>query len=201
MARPRKNPDAPDTRTQILRAARIEIAAQGVAAPLEAIAARCGIRRPSLLHHFPSKAALLDAVTEDILRMARERLLNAIGEGSGDYRRTMQGIVSVLRDLEAEEQGVGGAIMHAMLAEAGDGELSRKMGAFIDIIHATVVMAGVSPEVPPQDIRAALAHLVMGEFTRMALGPRAQALWGDGDGVNPLFRSYFIDGEAAAIRP
>lgn len=197
MPRPRKTADSPDTRTQILRAARIEIAAQGVAAPLDAIAARCGIRRPSLLHHFPSKAALLVAVTDDILRMARERLLNAIAEGGGNYAQTMQAIVLVLRELEEEEQGVGGALMHAMLAESEDGELSRKLGEFIDIIHSTVLMAGVSAQVPPEDIRAALAHLVMGEFFRVALGPRAQALWGDGDGVNPLFRAYFLQGEAA----
>ncbi len=151
-----------------------------------------------MLHHFPSKATLLAAVTDDILRMARERLLLAIGAGGGDYAETMQAIVRVLRELEVEEQGVGGALMHAILAEGDDGALSQKLGAFIDIIHSTVLMAGVSPLVPPEDIRAALAHLVMGEFTRVALGPRAQALWGEGDGVTPLFRAYFLEGAAAA---
>ncbi|PVY70088.1 hypothetical protein C8D92_110119 [Tamilnaduibacter salinus] len=87
--------------------------------------------------------------------------------------------------------------MHAMLAEGEDGPVKQKMGEFIDIIHATVLMAGVSERAPAEDVRAALAHLIMGEFTRMALGPRADGLWGDGDGVTPLFRSYFIEGEAA----
>jgi len=192
MARPRKQQNTPDTRENILRAARIEFAAQGITAPLDAIATRCGIRRPSLLHHFPSKSALIAAVTDDIVRMAREKLLTAIARGQGDYVDTMHNIVAVLRELEAEEQGVAGALLHAMLAEDETGAVNRKMGEFIDIIYSTIIIAGVSRSPAPEELRAALAHLVMGEFTRIALGARAKLLWGEGDGVNPLFHSYFL---------
>ncbi len=197
MARPRKQQNTPDTRENILRAARIEFAAHGIAAPLDAIAKRCGIRRPSLLHHFPSKTALIAAVTDDIVRMARERLLSAIAKGQGDYVNTMHSIVAVLRELEAEEQGVAGALLHAMLAEEDGGAVNRKIGEFIDIIYSTIIIAGVSRGSPPEELRAALAHLVMGEFTRIALGAHARVLWGDGDGVNPLFNSYFLPDKPA----
>ncbi len=197
MARPKKQSDTADTRDKILRAARIEFAAHGIAAPLEAIAARCGIRRPSLLHHFPSKAALIVAVTDDILRMARERLLDAIGQGKGDYDQTMLSIVAVLRELEAEEHGVGGALIHTILAEDDRGPVTQKIGELIDIIYSTILMAGASTGASGEEMRAALAHLVMGELTRLALGPRAEQLWGAGDGVNPLFRSYFLDSRPA----
>jgi len=43
MARPRTQPNAPSTRSKILNAARIEFSTQGIAAPLDAIAKRCGI--------------------------------------------------------------------------------------------------------------------------------------------------------------
>jgi AcrR family transcriptional regulator len=193
MARPRKQSDTADTRDKILRAARIEFAAHGIAAPLEAIAARCGIRRPSLLHHFPSKDALIVAVTDDILRKARERLLDAIGQGKGNYSRTMMSIVAVMRELEAEEHGVGGALIHAMLAEDEQGPVTQKISELIDIIYSTILMAGSSKGASGEEMRAALAHLVMGELTRLALGRRATQLWGTGDGVNPLFRSYFLE--------
>lgn len=197
MARPKKQANAPDTRAEILRAARLEFAAQGFAAPLDAIARRCGIRRPSLLHYFPSKAALVIAVIDDILGLAQARLVKSIAAGGGDYFKTMQALVRELRDLETAEQGVGGALMHALLSEPDGGELGRKVVEFIDLIHSTVLMVGVSDAVPAAEVRAALTHLIMGEFTRMALGPRALELWGKGDGVEPLFRSYFIDGVAA----
>ncbi len=192
MARPRRRPDAPDTRDRILQAARIEFAAQGIAAPLEAIAARCGIRRPSLLHHFPSKAALVAAVTEDVLRKARERLLATIARGGG-YQQTVQNIVNVLRELEAEEHGVGAVLIHAMLAEADSGPVTDRLAEFVDIITAMAQMAGADRKRPPDEMRAAIAHLVIGELARMALGDQAARIWGPADGVDPLYHSYFLD--------
>ncbi|MEX1668277.1 TetR/AcrR family transcriptional regulator [Zhongshania guokunii] len=194
MARPRKI-DAPETREKILQAARLEFAEQGIAAPLEAIAARCGIKRPSLLHHFPSKQVLIAAVTDDILRMTRERLLCTISNRDADYATTMQKIFGVLRELETEEKGVGGVLIHAMLAEDENGPVTTKMAEFIDIIYASSVMAGRQQNHNPEEFRAAIAHLVIGEATRVALGNRANVLWGTGDGLTPLFSSYFLKQE------
>lgn len=198
MARPKRKHDAPETRDLILRAARIEFAAQGIAAPLEAIAARCDIKRPSLLHHFPSKQALIAAVTDDILQKTRKRLLATIADEDGDDATTMQSIFKVLRELEIEEQGVGGVLIHAMLAEDENGPVTMKVAEFIDTIYASAVMAGSPQAKNPEEFRAALAHLIMGEATRVALGNRANALWGTGDGLNPLFRSYFLVGDSAS---
>ncbi|WP_372878391.1 TetR/AcrR family transcriptional regulator [Spongiibacter marinus] len=192
MARPRTQPNAPSTRSKILNAARIEFSTQGIAAPLDAIAKRCGIRRPSLLHHFPSKQALIAAVTDDILGKARERLIQAVGAKGGDYVQTMQAIIRVLRDLEAEEQGVAGVLLHALMSSDTDNPVSGKMTEFIDIIFATVLMAGNPSGKPKVELRAAIAHLVMGELTRVALASSADAIWGEGDGVDQLFRSYFL---------
>jgi AcrR family transcriptional regulator len=192
MARPKRQIDAPETREKILQAARIEFAAQGIAAPLEAIATRSGIKRPSLLHHFPSKQALIAAVTDDILRITRERLLCVISDTDGDYTTVMQKIFSVLRDVEREENGVGGVLVHAMLAEENNGPVTTKLAEFIDIIYDSSALIGSQKTQEPEELRAAIAHLVMGELTRMALGNRAISLWGNGDGLTSLFSAYFL---------
>ncbi len=196
MARPKRQHDAPETRDEILRAARIEFAAQGIGAPLDAIAGRCGIRRPSLLHHFPSKQALIAAVTDDILQKTRDRLLSTIDGQSSDTATSMRKIFTVLRELEMEEQGVGGVLLHALLAEDDDGPVTKRLAEFIDIIYTTSAKAGGLNSKKPEEFRAVLAHLVMGEVAKVALGSRARTLWGSGDGLNPLFSLYFLERES-----
>lgn len=192
MPRPKRQPNSPDTHEQILDAARQEFALNGVSTPLDAIAARCGIRRPSLLHHFPSKQALITAVIDRILDQTRSRLLDAIAQGDGDYGQTMAKIITGLRELEAEEQGVGGMLLHALLAEHEPGPVTERLQELINVIYSTALIVGADQGRPQDEIRAAIAQLVMGEFARMALTDRAERIWGEADGVNPLFKSYFL---------
>lgn len=193
MARPRKSADNPHMRDQILKAARLQFAARGISAPLDAIAEQCGIRRPSLLHHFKSKSLLIDAVIEDILEKARSQLLEALSASGNDYASNMNAIVFVLRSLEEEEQGVAGMLTHCMLTETEAGPVTKRAAEFIDVIHSTLLMAGAGRGRPSDEIRAVVAHLVIGEITRVALSGRANSLWGTSDGVNPLFNAYFMD--------
>lgn len=73
-----------DGRAQILKAARRLLAARGFEGmTLQAVADEVGIRKPSVLHHFPSKAALRDGVIEEILehwgQLLPQMLRNATG--------------------------------------------------------------------------------------------------------------------------
>jgi len=192
MARPKKDANAPSTRQQILNAARIEFAEQGLAAPLEAIAERCGIKRPSLLHHFKSKQSLIAAVIDDIQEKTRNRLRDVITDSSGDYQETIQAIFKALRDLEEEERGVAGMFFNAMLIEGDDHSVSNRITELIEVIYATTLMAGAAKNHATSEMRAAIAHLVMGELARIALGSKADCIWGPADGIDPLFEGYFL---------
>ena len=193
MARPKRQPNSPETRDKILQAARIEFAESGIAVSLEAIAKRCDIKRPSLLHHFPSKRALIAAVTDDILQKARLRILDALADGKGDYVSTMRAVMSVLKNLEREERGVAGMLLHTMLSSESGAEVTERLSELIEIIHSTAVIAGANGQLPANEMKAAIAQLVMGEIARSALGSQAESIWGPADGVAPLFDAFFLD--------
>ncbi len=192
MARPKRQANTPATRERILAAARIEFAEQGMTASLEAIAARCGIRRPSLLHHFPSKQALVTAVIDELLDKARTRLTQTLAAGHGDYASTMRAIIGVMRTLEYEEAGIGSVLLRAMMSSDSGETVSKRVAGLVEVIYATALMAGAAEKRPADEIRAAIAHLVMGEMARLAMGEHADELWGDKDGVDPLFAAYFL---------
>lgn len=107
------------TRDVILREARSCFANQGFeGTSLNDIAAGVGIRRPSLLHYFPSKEAIYRQILEDALsdwglRITTVRtepldgweLVDAILEVSFDFFRANPEIVSIVRREALTEKG------------------------------------------------------------------------------------------------
>ena len=72
----RKSPES--TRDAIRRAALTDFCARGYhAATLQQIAAQVGLSRGAVLHHFSSKAALLNAVVEPLLSALQELVASA----------------------------------------------------------------------------------------------------------------------------
>jgi AcrR family transcriptional regulator len=80
-------------------------------ASLREIAARCGLSHPGLLHHFPTKQALLLAVLEHRQQMDQDRLFADCATGIDTLRRlvdlaalnaTRRGIVELFAVLSAE---------------------------------------------------------------------------------------------------
>lgn len=195
MARPKKDTTSPDMRHQILQAARIEFAHSGFGVPLQAIAARCGIQRPSLLHHFRSKEALLQAVLEDILHSTETQLLDlhtryGQAKEAAAQQLLQHKVLELLREVEAREKGVAGVLLQALLLPLEGQEITSRIGKFIGFLTQIIGQP---------DSRAELAQLLAGELVRLAMADRAHILWGRNDGLESLYSSFLNTTEARAF--
>ncbi|GAA1810121.1 TetR/AcrR family transcriptional regulator [Planosporangium flavigriseum] len=71
-----------DTRQRLLDAMIALAETSGVASvTLEAVSAHAGVSKGGLLHYFPNKAALLEAMVEEIVRRYYDRIAARVGQG------------------------------------------------------------------------------------------------------------------------
>lgn len=71
----RKKEDAMQTRETVLRAAAQIIARHGVSAfTIEAVSQEAGVTKGGVLHHFPSKEALMNGLIDQVMQTFRTRL-------------------------------------------------------------------------------------------------------------------------------
>jgi TetR/AcrR family transcriptional regulator len=91
-----------DVRTHILRVATRRFARQGFdSTSLQEIADEVGVKKPSLLHHFPSKAELLRGVLDNLFEHWTEslpRLLEAVTSGRGRFEAITAELVRFFRE-------------------------------------------------------------------------------------------------------
>lgn len=92
-----------DVRSRILDAATRRLAERGYAGTsLKAVADDVGLRAPSLLYHFPSKAALRDAVLEGLLSRWKD-LVPAVLVAATTGRDRFEGALGLMLGFFAEE--------------------------------------------------------------------------------------------------
>ena len=105
------------------------------AASLDQIAVDCGVRKQTLLYHFPSKEALLEAVIRHTVDELADRLREA-GTHGGDPRRAM---VDALFRVGSERPELLELVREALkLGPPASDMLLREAGPFLDQLAAVM---------------------------------------------------------------
>lgn len=142
-----------------MRAAREEFAAEGYAgATLEAISARLGIRRPSLLHHFPSKEALYAEALHSVLAELAEVLAHALRPGR--FEAQLDALSESLTTYLAGHPEAAGLLLAELV-----GPRDRTPGAttavnVLEVAAAFLEAAMAAGEIPRQDPRDMVLSIV-----------------------------------------
>jgi AcrR family transcriptional regulator len=122
-------PHPTSSRERILRAAQTEFAERGFAgAPLQAIAARAGVRHPTLLYHFESKELLYRAVIESVVGDWAAETERAISTGLLGFDQVAALVDAAFRFFERNRDFV--RIVRREAIEGG-GRMEEQMAEFV----------------------------------------------------------------------
>lgn len=154
------------TRAALLAAARSEFVERGyAAAATEQVVRRAGVTRGALYHHFPDKAALLEAVVEAVAAEIRDAVLAASG-GSATARDAL------VDGARAYLDACLGAEARSIYLVDGPAVLGWRRWREIDGAHSGRLLregiVAVLADAPGRDVDA-LTTLVSGAFNEAAL--------------------------------
>ncbi|MFJ5231453.1 TetR/AcrR family transcriptional regulator [Kitasatospora sp. NPDC088391] len=150
--------DARRNRERLVEAARRTFAEQGLDAPFDVVARRAGVGNATLYRHFPTRAALVDAVFGDLLAAT-----SAAGERARSAPDPWEGLVGYLEHVFA-----------GLAADRGSNDLMTAHlpdSRTLEAVHAhnrrTVELllargrehGSVRPDLTPEDVLLALAAL------------------------------------------
>ena len=180
MGRPRLKPGTPETAARLLAAGEREFARAGFhGARLEDIAARAGIRRPSLLHHFPTKRALYRAVVRETFESLGKALSIAMA-APGDFPERIQGVTQAFSDFLERRPAVAALILREFL-DGGGPDKSVLLGEAKPVLdRVEAYLAAAARELRPGlPVRAAVLQVTAGVLLRASAGTLRRPLWGE----------------------
>lgn len=109
----KKTPDL--TRAALLEAAKRVLQTQGAALSLDAVAREAGVSKGGLLHHYPSRAALLSALAHALIEHFREEVESArtreVAEDGEQPGAWLRAYIEVSFRPQAQEDAVIAALM------------------------------------------------------------------------------------------
>ncbi|MDO9414959.1 TetR/AcrR family transcriptional regulator [Pararhizobium sp.] len=113
----KKQPEA--VRKQLLDVAvRLSVSAGPASVTLEAVSTAAGVSKGGLLHHFPSKLALIDAMFDDLVGRLDDAIGDAMRRDPVAHGRYTRAYLDVVFSLEDSEEGPGWHVLTmALLAE------------------------------------------------------------------------------------
>ncbi len=143
-------PRARRTRAAILDAAEERFARQGFAATrLEDVAGDVGIRRASIVYHFPDKRALYDAVL-DRLFAALLAQVQPVLTGSGGLGERVEQAVSLWVDFVARRPGFARLLLREVADRSGPATPAalRQVSPFVEMVRKLLETPRDDPTAP-----------------------------------------------------
>ena len=183
--------DSPDVRRRILATATALFAKIGYeSTSLQAIAEQVGIRKASLLYHFPSKDALRQAVLQSLTQRWKERLpqlLLAANSGEDRFSNTMNEALAFFRSDRARAR----LLMRELLDRPGETRalLHESLGPWLELV-ARFIRRGqkeglIWDDVDPVAYVAHVIAMVVGGFAVSDMVHTALATSGSDGGGDP----------------
>lgn len=182
------------TPERLLDAAEQGFARQGYgAARLEDIAATAGIRRPSLLYHYPSKESLYAAVVRRTFARLGAALMEAMARQL-EFGARLDGVVDTYAGFLADNPWHAQILVREVIDADGPGRdiLLGEVAPLLDVLERFVRVEGhglIRPELP---VRAAILQIASGIVLRSAAGALQGPLWGPVDHARALARLLFF---------
>ncbi len=163
-----------DVRARILSAATRRFAEGGYAGTsLKAVAEDVGIRAPSLLHHFPSKAALRDEVLEALLARWKD-LVPAVLVAATTGRDRFDGVLGLMLGFFADEPLRASLLVRESLDRPGAirALIAEHLAPWMPLLSGTIELGRGEGRVHPDlDARAYVTEVVLLAVAHFALGP------------------------------
>ncbi len=193
MGRPKAGAFETETPERLLRSAEQEFARSGLrGSRLEDIARRAGIRRPSLLYHYPTKEALYARVVRRAFARLGRTLLEAMTE-EADFARSVERTAAAFERALTADPSLASLILRELLDGHGPGRaiLLEEMVPLLDQVELFVRQHGRRRIRPGLPIRAAILQGASDILLRAASGPLRDPLWGRGAAAS-LARLLFL---------
>jgi AcrR family transcriptional regulator len=204
MARPPVTRDLSPTVDRLLDAADAAFARAGFeGARLEDIAAAAGIRRPSLLHHFPTKEALYAAVVQRAFSRLGAALGSALTLGAGvPFAEQVDALVASYLAFLREQPTFAPLVLREVIDGRGPGRdlLLREVAPLLDLVEA-LVQGGRSGARLGVPVRAAILQVACAPLVRSASGPLGPRLWGTDPDATPALARALLLPESSSLRP
>jgi len=189
MGRPLASAAATATPERLLDAAEQAFAHGYGAARLEDIAAAAGIRRPSLLYHFPSKDSLYAAVVRRTFARLGAALM-AVMARELSFAERLDGIVDSYARFLADHPAHAQILVRELVDAQGPGRdiLLGEVVPLLDLVERFLRVEGLALLRPGLPVRAAILQVASAIILRSASGALQQPLWGPVDHSRALAR-------------
>ena len=163
------------------------------AARLEDIAAAAGIRRPSLLYHFPSKELLYSAV----VRRTFERLGAALTDAMlrpVSFPARFDAVVATYAEFLTQHPELARILVWELLDGQGPGRalLIEQVVPLLDLVERFARIEGRRDIRRDLPVRAAILQIASDLVLRASAQQFKAALWGDQDHAPALARALFF---------